>query len=47
MVADCEKAFSTFCSLECGDCDLSVYCDSGLETYRVLRVTLHMLKGLL
>jgi hypothetical protein len=44
VVADCEEGFCPFCSLECGDADLSVYRDTGLEIYRILRVTIQMLK---
>jgi len=44
---DCEKEFSTFCSLMCGDADLSVYCGTGLEIHRILPVTIHMLKSVL
>ena len=47
MVADSEKAFCPFCSLECGDANLSVYCDAGLEIYRILRVTIRMLNRVL
>jgi len=45
VVAESEKTCSTFCSLEYGDADLSVYCDTSLEIYRILRVTIHMLRG--
>jgi hypothetical protein len=44
VVAGCEKAFYPFCSLECGDADLLVYRDTGLEIYRMQRVTIQMLK---
>lgn len=44
MVAECEKTFCPVCSLEWGDADFSVYFDTGLEIYRKLRVTIHVLK---